>query len=78
MRTQPFISSMTRDYFLDSERYPQKNYGLIPYSISTLLIGSAIGANIAVSQSQQIFGCVSKKTGLLRMSEICKKEERSI
>jgi hypothetical protein len=47
-------------------------------SVALLFIGSAIGSNVAVSQSQVISGCVNKKTGLLRLAEQCSSKEREI
>jgi hypothetical protein len=47
-------------------------------SASTFFIGSAIGANVSVSKSQEISGCVNKKTGDLRISDECLRNERKI
>ncbi len=57
---------------------PKSNFPLIALAISVLFIGSALGANVAVSQNQVISGCVHKKTGALRVVKECLKGERRI
>ncbi len=58
--------------------FPKSKFPIIALAISALFVGSALGANVAVSQSQEISGCVHKKTGVLRVTSECLKSESKI
>lgn len=60
-------------------RFAETNRILIAgLAIALLVVGMGVGAQVAVSQSQTINGCVNKRTGVLKIADTCTNRERKI